>query len=740
MNRLKPLAARIPLITALIFVSVNSGFPPPVLAQENPGKISFQPSVIPEVHMSYENYTFRVQYREFFIRVVPFVIYGGEYYDLKQIVHWLQNNYPQVSYSWLLKKLRTSIHYGFNITQLPQAVADNLDYVGFRLVDLNFPLSWMELEVKEVRVRGLGGEKRNRTRILIPRANLKFGFEDLFPWGYSVEVINRTYILIGAVKGERSLHIDPIVYSSGDLYVTGTYTDLFEDLYQADQSGGWGVVGKTGQNAYSLNDTELHIGNSSSAYTSVSDESCVVNMFGGPQGYAMYVYNNATATFGALLSSTTKATGNGVAFKLDDWYYMQFDEGSTLNFYGCSIVSNENLELDLYGGGNLYRTTFSSGYYMLTFHNTANYDVYDVSVSNDFYENWSWYDSGGANITINQIYSYNSANLFFIEAISSGITIENLYGREALGETFDVCTKFDINLINPDVDVWSFDHEGDGEIYRQYTYDLKVTWDNSSAIQNCEIWLSHYGQGGGQDFHGYTNSTGQIPSQPITIEHYNETGGNTPYSYGPFRLRLKYGEVEYIQNFTHPGEAMDLIIALQPPQEAPSQGPFFHAYTVDYGSFSLGIQAPKEIHPSFQEYMFNSVPIHIGLRLDNYQIRARDFQLSYQLKDLTTGELRINGSSLLNVEAGGYETVGLEFVEPFGKRATPRNYTLSLTVEVGDHEYSPILYNLSLSHSKWGPLIYSVGFFSIFGALICFGYGLYHYWPRIRKEAKTYYG
>lgn len=208
-----------------------------VLAQEpSGGNITFQPNSIPELNVYYQNFSFVFEYKSYFIRVKPFVIYNGEYYGMKKIVSTLKANYPNVDYKWLIQKATNAIHYGFNLTKLPQNVADKIDYLGFRLVDLNFPLSWFELQEVQVFLP----EPYNITRIHVPKANLVFSFEDLYPQGYSVRHVNSTYVLVGGVRGQTDLVVDPITYSANTITVTG-YTEgspcTFNDLWLADKAG-----------------------------------------------------------------------------------------------------------------------------------------------------------------------------------------------------------------------------------------------------------------------------------------------------------------------------------------------------------------------------------------------------------------------------------------------------------------------------------------------------------------------
>lgn len=203
------------------------------------GSVEYAQNNIKRLRLGYDDFSFVVSYKQYYMRIRPFVIWNGTYYGMKQIVTWLQANYPQVSLRWLAYRFKEAIHYGFNLTKLPQDIADKLDYLGFRLVDLNFPLSALKVKVEEVWDYE-NGIAYNVTRLFVPKVNLAFSFEDLYPYGYSVEHVNKTYVLIGNVRGRTDLLIDPIVYSGTEIKVTGynmTHPCTFEDLWDADNAG-----------------------------------------------------------------------------------------------------------------------------------------------------------------------------------------------------------------------------------------------------------------------------------------------------------------------------------------------------------------------------------------------------------------------------------------------------------------------------------------------------------------------
>lgn len=223
-------------VSLVLAVLPQSPFTIPEAKAIGEGNIGFEQNVIPFVNVQYQDYSFVFSYKSFFIRIRPFVVLtNGSIVGMKVIVPWLKSRYPNVNWATLVKKLENQINYGFNLTRLPQAIANNVEAIGFKLVDLNFPLSYFELEQLRDDEHGW-----NITRINIPKVGLTFSFEDLYPYGYTVSHVNSTWVMIGNVKGKLDLNLDPIVYSSNTITVTG-YTEgnpaSFSSLWDADKAG-----------------------------------------------------------------------------------------------------------------------------------------------------------------------------------------------------------------------------------------------------------------------------------------------------------------------------------------------------------------------------------------------------------------------------------------------------------------------------------------------------------------------
>jgi hypothetical protein len=128
---------------------------------------------------------------------------------------------------------------------------------------------------------------------------------------------------------------------------------------------------------------------------------------------------------------------------------------------------------------------------------------------------------------------------------SYSFAISNLYGR---GNTKILhADDWDGigNFTDADTDTWDITWGGTctGKVWRKCTFDLTTT-------ANSTIEISYYGQGGGT-IYSATDSDGVLTTQTISKEFYNQTGGDTPYSFEPLHLKIsKDGFQTYEANFT----------------------------------------------------------------------------------------------------------------------------------------------------------------------------------------------
>ena len=120
------------VLLLLLLLSLSAPLtPPPVQAQESTGSISFQPSEMPNIGFTYnaQEYQFEFTWKNYYLNIKPFAIYNGQYYDMKQIIPFLKNQYPNVDYRTAVQKFSNYHLWGFWLDKLHQNVADNLDYL-----------------------------------------------------------------------------------------------------------------------------------------------------------------------------------------------------------------------------------------------------------------------------------------------------------------------------------------------------------------------------------------------------------------------------------------------------------------------------------------------------------------------------------------------------------------------------------------------------------------------------------
>jgi len=300
---------------------------------------------------------------------------------------------------------------------------------------LNFSLSWFELEEVEFIEEGY-----NVTRIHIPKANLVFSFEDLYPYGYSIQHINSTYILIGNVKNRTDLYVDPITFSSGIITVTG-YTEgtpcTFWDVWNASNANGWNVVwNHRGNNTQYQFDCRLRIGYGATEGW-FADEAVQVKFNGTAisanwQPY-IQVYETSHFRLGRLLDATNKLTDRGVSLHIGYVTYAGYIiqtpyAGADIHLFSTTIRSEHSLQYCLIRSAdghptNIYDCIFDNTY--LSGLGTEYFDVKRVNIRVS--DRYALYQTGGG--TFEDLFIYKSHRAIYFH-VSTSVTIRGIVARE----------------------------------------------------------------------------------------------------------------------------------------------------------------------------------------------------------------------------------------------------------------------------------------------------------------------
>lgn len=255
---------------------------------------------------------------------------------------------------------------------------------------------------------------------------------------------------------------------------------------------------------------------------------------------------------GILHDATTKRTSKGChIISLDTDNHCLFGpdwDSRYYYFYSSAFSAHESLPA--YGGGysrimvgedsKIYNCILNG----VAFAVRASGDVFNVVVTKGLYGVRLGHASPIDKLTLYGVYyaisPYGADNL----------TVKNVFAR---GNTylFDCgAITTDKYAINVDADSWNFRWSGNNtaKVIRQYEFDLAVTHPNGTAFEGVSVTIwNNQGQVGTW----LTDSNGEIPTQILSMGHYNQNGGNTIYSYNPYRIKIESEEYDTIDyNFT----------------------------------------------------------------------------------------------------------------------------------------------------------------------------------------------
>jgi hypothetical protein len=327
----------------------------------------------------------------------------------------------------------------------------------------------------------------------------------------------------------------------------------------------WGEVWKQTTNQYAF-DARLCIGDSSTV-TYFTDSNRQVTYYGsGSAGGSNWidVKNASIVTFGILVNAVTYATDSGIAFLFSftsNYAYISADSGAVCDLYSCS-VSGIGCISRIKGDGirriwNFIGNRFRIGQI------SASSSLYNLYIAPPNTEYALISAMAG---TMNKIVIRGTPSYYAFLSASSNIS--NLDASGATAKSFDMggASGYIHYLINPILDVWTFNWAvgSDTKVYREYTFDLSILFNNNTALENAKVTLSRYGQGGAVIGAWLTNSSGQIATQTLSMGFYNQTGADAIYNHNPYNLTItKDGYQTYTGNFTL-SQKTNWTIALQP--------------------------------------------------------------------------------------------------------------------------------------------------------------------------------
>jgi len=544
---------------------------------EKNGNITFQPNVIPDTEVfarvgknkldntlndtygSGERFRFRWQGNSFDIELFFNATYKDEIrlFSLRDFEADFE-----VTVSYITNRNDSVVQFGWVIDNV-EDLGDLVHDAWFKIEDAQ-PFDYDEIILDTFEVQE---EPYNITRFHLPD-NLVLSFEDLQHKGFIIGHQNKTATSIKGFSGNSSWNLDPITYASPTITVIGGTSGApltFLDIWNADQAGGWNVViNNNNTNTQYEYNAKIVFGNGTGAgITWFNDTNKQITFNDGVMTarYERWMFLNAYTyvTFGVLESSSLKTSSQGVDFISlwdDDWCYIIFGGATSARTYVySSSFQSAVLAFVRFNAGEAYNILMTENAFIEA---RSNVDYFNINVQKASYG--IYYPTG----TWDRVLITDCTYTLFLRYSA---TVYNIYSRGCTDFARPHSFKFgDFWLVNPDSDIWTFDFTADSvnEVYRQYEFDLTVTTSANVPIENANVTLTYYGQGGGTHGTWLTNALGQIPSQTVTAGFYNQTGGDTIYDYNPYEITItQAGYLTYQRNFTQL-EAKSWNIALLP--------------------------------------------------------------------------------------------------------------------------------------------------------------------------------
>ena len=262
------------------------------------------------------------------------------------------------------------------------------------------------------------------------------------------------------------------------------------------------------------------------------------------------VKNNAYLKLGDITNEALKSVDFGSTLQVNAYPYELYGEvGSSVSIYGSKIIGGD-MSLRLFGTQNRIWHSQLDGAQV----SGNNLDLFDVM----FVSSTTAFDTLTDPIsgTFDKVTVVGASQIFIREYyLTTDVTVSNIYSRGhtyVLADgTFAQDKLANITIINGDFDTWNFywTASSKGRVWRKYTFDLTVTYPNGTALSNANVTLTYSGQGSGTVGSWLTDSNGEITTQTLTMGFYNQTGGNTIYSYNPYNLTVFYGNYSYTKLF-----------------------------------------------------------------------------------------------------------------------------------------------------------------------------------------------
>jgi len=318
----------------------------------------------------------------------------------------------------------------------------------------------------------------------------------------------------------------------------------FEDIYQADVSNGWGVVSKQGENQYKFS-CKLRIGDGATETWLIDKNKMVLHDI---DDHFIYVAKYGHLRLGTVVDEAKRTTKDGCYLYTlgDNYYFIEFVEGSSLELYSSILASSKRTYLlgTEAGSGHriwnciffrvmpwgrgakptdveLHRVTWQSSRSAMGFQSTYAYDIVGTDCTYG-----AMLVRLGFPVTFRNVKLINEGTSFLLQYVDVNVYTVNVE-----------CKWTFLWLSSPNA-----------KVYRQYTFKLKVVDENGNPISGARVKV--WDKFGNLVVDVTTDANGEIPEQTITRGHYDQEHGNELQDYSPHTLEVtKQGFESYRTTF-----------------------------------------------------------------------------------------------------------------------------------------------------------------------------------------------
>ncbi|RLC49286.1 MAG: hypothetical protein DRH57_00255 [Candidatus Cloacimonadota bacterium] len=313
----------------------------------------------------------------------------------------------------------------------------------------------------------------------------------------------------------------------------------FEDIYQADQNNGWGVVSKPTGDSYVIG-SKLVIGDGST-WTYFADKEKLVIFTPTLDYHEAIILIKRHAYFWIGEGDEDTRTGHkGCVFDVreavfNSWAFVIYNESEgDIRLYGVTIFNKrfEGYRHNLWLRGSVNRVWScqvkggGSGIYP-----TENLDINEFLVQ-DCGQGWIYGYNPVYPITKINV-EYNNTGVYFYADQVYNLRNARFMKNNRTIHTSDL--RASARLTDCEADDWSIDWAGSpdldkAKVERAYTFSVKITDRSGNPIQNALVEL--YDRDGNLVFAELTNVDGEISEHSIVSITYTptETIDNNPYT------------------------------------------------------------------------------------------------------------------------------------------------------------------------------------------------------------------